>query len=154
MADPYYDLQSLGLAGSRADLTPKTVDCTKKPCLAIYAPKGKGKSGVIDALELVVSKDGTLDRLGQKAIHNQAGPLALVHNMAADSGIDAFVSILFHCGDAHHEGSRPATGKREIPAAARVIAEQFVVYPLVRGHGLRRFVRSEEHTSELQSLMR
>src|SRR3546814_3603940 len=40
-------------------------------------------------------------------------------------------------------GSRPATGKREIPAAARVIAEQFVVYPLVRGHGLRRFVEED-----------
>src|SRR3546814_2485312 len=63
--------------------------------------------------------------------------------MAADSGSDAFVPILFHCGDAHHEGSRPATGKREIPAAARVIAEQFVVYPLVRGHGLRRFVEED-----------
>src|SRR3546814_12520307 len=36
-----------------------------------------------------------------------------------------------------------ATGKREIPAAARVIAEQFVVYPLVRGHGLRRFVEED-----------
>src|SRR3546814_3823721 len=108
MTEPAYHLQSLCLSGFRAYLTPKTFDFTKKPCLAIYAPNGKGKSSVIDALEFVFSKDGTLDRLGQKAIHNQAGPLALVHNMAADSGIDAFVSILFHCGDAHRSEAHPS----------------------------------------------
>src|SRR3546814_13300519 len=91
MTEPAYHLQSLCLSGFRAYLTPKTFDFTKKPCLAIYAPNGKGKSSVIDALEFVFSKDGTLDRLGQKAIHNQAGQLALVHNMAADSGSDAIV---------------------------------------------------------------
>src|SRR3546814_6150794 len=67
----------------------------------------------------------------------------LLHNLAPDSGSDALFSILFHGCKAHHEGSSPATGKREIPSAARVIAEQVVVYPLVRGHGLRRFVEED-----------
>src|SRR3546814_18254713 len=106
MTEPAYHLQSLCLSGFRAYLTPKTFDFTKKPCLAIYAPNGKGKSSVIDALEFVFSKDGTLDRLGQKAILNQAGPLAIVLNMAAASGNAALVSQMFHFGDAQQEGDR------------------------------------------------
>lgn len=45
MADPYF-LQSLGLAGFRAYLQPKTFDFSKKRCLAIFAPNGSGKSRV------------------------------------------------------------------------------------------------------------
>ena len=61
MADPYY-LQSLGLAGFRAYLQPKTFDFSKKRCLAIFAPNGSGKSSVIDALEFMLDAfdlDGT-----------------------------------------------------------------------------------------------
>lgn len=79
MADPYF-LQSLGLSGFRAYLQPKTFDFSKKRCLAIFAPNGSGKSSVIDALEFMFSKDGTLERLGQRTINNQAGPVAMAHN--------------------------------------------------------------------------
>jgi chromosome segregation ATPase len=54
MADPYF-LQSLSLSGFRAYLQPKTFDFSKKRCLAIFAPNGRGKSSIIDALEFMFS---------------------------------------------------------------------------------------------------
>ena len=84
MADPCF-LQSMEVAGFRAFLQPKSFDFSKKRCLAIFAPNGYGKSSVIDALEFMLSKDGTLIRLGQRAVNNQAGPAALAHNLAAGS---------------------------------------------------------------------
>ena len=86
MADPYF-LQLLGLSGFRAYLQPKIFDFSKKRCLAIFAPNGRGKSSVIDALEFMFSTDGTLERLGQRAINNQAGPTALAHNLAEEAKI-------------------------------------------------------------------
>ena len=86
MVDPYF-LRSLGLTGFRAYLQPKTFVFSKKRCLAIFAPNGSGKSSVIDALEFMFSKDGTLERLGQRAINNQAGPVALAHNLADEAQI-------------------------------------------------------------------
>ena len=74
MAEAPYFLPTLGLMGVRAYLHPKMFDFRKKRCLAIFAPNGNGKSSVIDALEFMFSKDGTLERLGQRTINNQAGP--------------------------------------------------------------------------------
>ena len=143
MAEPIYRLHSLTLSGFRAYLVPARFDFSKKPCLAIYAPNGKGKSSVIDALEFVFSKDGTLERLGQKAINNLAGPQALVHNLAADRGVEAAVSISYKCDGEPLNGTRSALGKRDIPVAAQTVASQFLVHPLIRGHGLRRFVEED-----------
>lgn len=61
MADPTL-FHSLTLEGFRAYLQPKTFDLSKKPCLAIFAPNGLGKSSVIDALEFLFSEHGTLER--------------------------------------------------------------------------------------------
>jgi len=143
MADPVYRLHTLALSGFRAYLAPAVFDFSKKPCLAIYAPNGKGKSSVIDALEFVFSKDGTLERLGQKAINNLAGPQALVHNLAADRGIESAVSVSYKCDEELLDGIRLALGKRDIPVAAQTVASRFLVYPLIRGHGLRRFVEED-----------
>lgn len=146
MADPYF-LQSLGLAGFRAYLQPKTFDFRKKRCLAIFAPNGGGKSSVIDALEFMFSKDGTLERLGQRAINNQAGPVALVHNLAEEVKIAPAVTIGVISGKYVTTGSRSATGaKRPIPAVASTMSACFVVPPIIRGHALRTFV--EVHTPE------
>lgn len=146
MADPYF-LQSLGLAGFRAYLQPKTFDFSKKRCLAIFAPNGSGKSSVIDALEFMFSKDGTLERLGQRAINNQAGPVALAHNLAEEAKIAAAVMIGVVSGKVATNGSRPATGaKRPIPAMATTVNACFAVPPIIRGHALRTFV--EIHTPE------
>ncbi len=146
MADPYF-LRSLGLTGFRAYLKPKTFDFSKKRCLAIFAPNGGGKSSVIDALEFMFSKDGTLERLGQRAINNQAGPVALAHNLADEATIALEVMVGIVSGNDVATGRRPATGaKRPIPAIAKTVNAYFVVPPIIRGHALRTFV--EAHTPE------
>uniref|UniRef100_Q07NR3 SMC domain protein n=1 Tax=Rhodopseudomonas palustris (strain BisA53) TaxID=316055 RepID=Q07NR3_RHOP5 len=146
MADPYF-LQSLGLVGFRAYLQPMTFDFSKKRCLAVFAPNGSGKSSVIDALEFVFSKDGTLERLGQRAINNQAGPVALAHNLAEEAKIAPAVTIDVVSGKNVSNGSRSATGaKRPIPAVATTVNACFAVPPIIRGHALRTFV--EIHTPE------
>ncbi|MHC4049207.1 AAA family ATPase [Bradyrhizobium sp. 25ACV] len=146
MTDPYF-LRSLGLAGFRAYLQPKTFDFSKKRCLAIFAPNGSGKSSVIDALEFMFSKDGTLERLGQRTINNQAGPVALAHNMAEEAKTAPAVTIGVVSGKNATNGSRSATGaKRPMPAVAATVNACFAVPPIIRGHALRTFV--EIHTPE------
>ncbi|MGY3614001.1 AAA family ATPase [Bradyrhizobium sp. USDA 10063] len=146
MADPYF-LQFLGLSGFRAYLQPKTFDFSKKRCLAIFAPNGSGKSSVIDALEFMFSKDGTLERLGQRTINNQAGPVALAHNLAEEAKIAPAVTIGIVSGKNATNGSRSATGaKRPMPAVAATVNACFAVPPIIRGHTLRTFV--EIHTPE------
>ena len=146
MADPYY-LQSLELAGFRAYLQPKTFDFRTKRCLAIFAPNGSGKSSVVDALEFMFSKDGTLERLGQRAINNQAGPAALAHNLAEEAKIEPKVTISVVSGKDNANGSRSAAGvKRPIPEVASAMNACFAVLPIIRGHELRSFV--ETHTPE------
>ena len=140
MADPYF-FQSLSLTGFRAYLQPKIFDFSKKRCLAIFAPNGSGKSSVIDALEFMFSKDGTLERLGQRTINNKAGPAALAHNLAEDANIAPAVTIAMIAGKEITSGSRAAAGtKREIPAAATMVHSCFAVSPIIRGHALRTFV--------------
>lgn len=133
-------LKSLGLAGFRAYLTPTAFDFSKKRSLAIFAPNGSGKSSLIDALEFILSKDGTLERLGLKAIHNQAGPTALVHNLSIEKKIEAKVMIEIVAGQFVTEGSRSATGKRTIPDAVNNLNPLFTVPPIIRGYSLREFV--------------
>ena len=146
MVDPYF-LHSLSLAGFRAYLQPKTFDFSRKRCLAIFAPNGNGKSSIIDGLEFMFSKDGTLARLGQRAINNQAGPLALAHNLAEETKIAPTVAISIVSGKNVTSGARPATGtKRTIPGVAATVNDCFTVPPIIRGHGLRTFV--EIHTPE------
>lgn len=140
MPDQYF-LRSLGLTGFRAYLQPKTFDFGKTRCLAIFAPNGGGKSSIIDALEFMFSKDGTLERLGQRTINNQAGPVALAHNLADEAKIAPEVMIGIVSGTDVASGSRPATGvKRPIPAIAATVNACFVVPPIIRGHALRTFV--------------
>jgi len=146
VADPYF-LHSLSLSGFRAFLEPKTFDFSKKRCLAIFAPNGSGKSSVIDALEFILSTDGTLEKLGQRAINNQAGPLALAHNLAEEAKIASTVTIGVVSGKDVTDGSRPAMGsKRPIPVVATTVNAHFTVPPIIRGHALRTFV--EIHTPE------
>ena len=146
MANPYF-LQSLSLAGFRAYLQPQMFDFSKKRCLAIFAPNGYGKSSVIDALEFIFSKDGTLERLGQRAMNNQAGPVALSHNLAEEAKITPTVTIGVISGKDTDSGKRLAAGaKRPIPAIAEAMNACFAVSPIIRGHALRTFV--ENHKPE------
>lgn len=146
MAEPTL-LHSLTLEGFRAYLQPKTFDLSKKPSLAIFAPNGLGKSSVIDALEFLFSEHGTLERLGQRTLNNQAGPPALAHNEAHAAGIAPMVKFTTITGKTKFEGSRAATGNpRPIHPAATEMKAGFVVSPLIRGYTLRTFV--ESHSPE------
>lgn len=147
MVEPPYLMHSLALAGFRAYLQPKTFDFSKKRCLAIFAPNGNGKSSVIDALEFIFSKDGTLDRLGLRTINNQAGFVALAHNLAEEAKIAPGVVISFIKGKDVANGRRAATGvQRPIPAIAATVKGCFTVSPVIRGYALRTFV--ESHSPE------
>ncbi|WP_245416673.1 AAA family ATPase [Pseudochrobactrum asaccharolyticum] len=146
MADPTL-LHSLTLEGFRAYLRSKTFDFSKKPCLAIFAPNGLGKSSVIDALEFLFSDNGTLDRLGQRTLNNQAGPAALAQNGAQTVGIAPVIKFSTNTGKVIADGDRKASGnQRPIHAAAAAMKAGFVVAPIIRGYTLRTFV--EEHKSE------
>ncbi|MEH6693726.1 MAG: AAA family ATPase [Hyphomonas sp.] len=146
MADPTL-LHTLTVEGFRAYLQPKTFDLSKKPCLAIFAPNGLGKSSIIDALEFLFSEHGTLERLGQRTLNNQAGPLALVHNGAQAAGITPAVKFTTITGKTTAEGRRFAGGnQRPIHAAATAMKAGFVVSPIIRGYTLRSFV--ETHSPE------
>ena len=143
MADPSF-LKSLEVAGFRAFLQPKLFDFSKKRCLAIFAPNGYGKSSVIDALEFMLSQDGTLIRLGQRAVHNRAGPAALAHNLAATTNITPSVVIGVVSGKDHACGRRAATGAvRAMPAVATKLNTLCKVSPIIRGHELRKFVEAQ-----------
>lgn len=147
MTEKPYFIQELGLQGFRAYLEPKQFDFSKKRCLALFAPNGSGKSGVIDALEFMFSDDGTLERLGKRAINNQAGTAALEHNLAKDKKIEPNISIAFSKGQGRIEGTRKAgSGKRIRPDCAATVDSCFVVSPIIRGHELRTFV--ENHKPE------
>ena len=147
MPDTPYTLDSLRLSGFRAYLSPKTFGFGTKRCLAVFAPNGKGKSSIIDALEFMFSIDGTLERLGLRTIHNNAGPTALAHNLAGEKGIDSHVRIQFRFGKDKLEALRIATGSnRACPPVADTVRKCFAVSPLIRGYELRRFV--EEETAE------
>jgi len=147
MADDPYILQSLRLSGFRGYLIPKTFDLHTKRCLAVFAPNGSGKSAIVDGLEFMFSEEGTLERLGVRAIYNNAGVTALAHNLAAEKKIDPLVDVCFKRGDRKLEGSRNASGTpRPRPAIADAVQACFTVNPSVRGHALRRFV--EEQTAE------
>jgi energy-coupling factor transporter ATP-binding protein EcfA2 len=147
MADAPYFIQTLGLTGFRAFLQPKTFDFSKKRCLAIFAPNGNGKSSLIDAMEFMFSNDGTLDRLGIRTVNNNAGFVALAHNLAEDAKLAPSVAIGFISGKTVTSGSRSAAGaKRSMPAVAATVNGCFVVSPIIRGHVLRTFV--EAHAPE------
>jgi ABC-type lipoprotein export system ATPase subunit len=152
MADPYF-IQTLTLSGFRAYLQPQTFNFNQKRCLAIFAPNGTGKSSVIDALEFMFSKDGTLERLGLRAVNNQAGLQALVHNLADDLKIASEVTIEVASGRNTAYGSRSATETgRPIPPVATSLKKCFKVSPIIRGYELRSFVEHltpEERYTEI-----
>jgi ABC-type Mn2+/Zn2+ transport system ATPase subunit len=73
MPEPPICIQSITIVGFRAYLHEATFAFSDKPCLALFAPNGKGKSGLVDAVEFLLSETGTIERLGIRATHNQAG---------------------------------------------------------------------------------
>lgn len=151
MADPFV-ITELSISGFRAYLQPQTFDLSAKPCLAVLGPNAAGKSSLADAIEFYLSQGGTLERLGARALNNQAGPLALKHNLADDKGVPCAVSMTFRAGQTQLSGSRNAEGKRTIPPAAETIAAACAVDPIIRGYALRSFVEGESAESRYASV--
>jgi recombinational DNA repair ATPase RecF len=144
MANVPYILDQLLLSGFRAFLGPQRFDFGTKRSLAVFAPNGSGKSSIIDALEFMFSKDGTLKRLGVRAINNQAGVAALAHNMADEKEISPRVEASFKLGNQKLVGSRSTLGDRKRPPVADSVRSCFSVTPLIRGHELRSFVEEQK----------
>jgi ABC-type lipoprotein export system ATPase subunit len=143
MTDEPYFIQKLQLQGFRAFLRPQEFDFRQKRCLALFAPNGKGKSSMIDALEFMFSDDGTLDRLGIRAVNNQAGPSALTHNRAEEKEIVPRVSIDFVHGKEASTAVRAAgSGKRPLPTLVKTVRALLTADPIIRGHSLRTFVET------------
>ena len=141
---PKYQIGKMSLSGFRAYLVKKEFDFGKKPNMAIFAPNGFGKSSFIDGLEFALSAHGTLERLGLKAVNNQAGPSALAHNLASDSQIVPQVEIEFRNGNNIHADIRDASTKtRAMPDNFRKTLEHIKILPIVRGFTLRTFVENQ-----------
>ena len=144
MSDGPYFIQKLQLQGFRAFLQSQEFDFQQKRCLVVFAPNGKGKSSIVDALEIMFSDDGTLERLGIRAVNNHAGPSALAHNLADETKTVPHVLIDFAKGKDVSTAIRPAaSGKRRLPESAKTIGRYFVVDPIMRGHSLRKFVETD-----------
>lgn len=148
-----YRLSSLVLSGFRAYLKPHLFDLSGKPCLAVFAPNGSGKTSIVDSLEFFFSEDGTLERLGLRKVQNQAGPEALPHNLADQEKIPSFVFCQFKRGQEKTDGTRVATGAdREMPAVAATVRSMFKADPLIKGFALRRFVEAETEEQRYESI--
>ncbi|QDH74284.1 AAA family ATPase [Brevundimonas sp. M20] len=152
MGNAPYFLRTLLVQGFRAYLDPKTFDFTTQRSLAVFAPNGHGKSSIVDALEFAFSDDGSLERLGVRAIHNKAGVSALAHHLADDRKIVASVSTAFRRGTEDSEGNRGVAGKRVRAPAATDVQAQFVVAPIIRGHALRSFVEAQTAEQRYESV--
>jgi ABC-type cobalamin transport system ATPase subunit len=144
-------LLSLTLRGFRGYLEPKSFSFVTKKNLAIFAPNGFGKSALVDGVEFVLSKDGTIKRLGLRAVNNQAGPTALAHNLAAEKKMPSEVHVELSQGEITIETTRTITARTR-PEALDNLAGLLNVDPIIRGHELRHFVEHqtpEERYSEV-----
>lgn len=142
---PPFLIRQIALQGFRAYLAPCSFPFDQKLSLAVFAPNGTGKSSMVDGLEFMFSDAGTLDRLGQRAINNNAGPWALAHNLAAEHKIEPKVTVTFSRGQICAEVSRGTGDDRQArPHHATVVKKEFVVDPIIRGHALRHFVEEQK----------
>ena len=132
-------LQSIELAGFRAYLTPQTIELQSRN-LAIFAPNGRGKSSLADAVEFYLIQATTLLKFGEKATGNQAGYTALAHNAAERSGIKPSVTLTFKAPGETFGSPRHPDGKMPRTDAGNRVAAHHRVDPVVRGHALRGFV--------------
>lgn len=142
MADPIV-IRELSLSGFRAYLETQTFDFSSKPCLAVYGPNAMGKSSLVDGVEFYLSDTGTLERLGARTANNQAGPIALKHNLAEEKGASCSVSMTFSAGKTLLSGARSGDGRRPITPAAQTVGAACAVDPIIRGYALRTFVEGE-----------
>ena len=132
-------LHGIELAGFRAYLAQQTIELQSKN-LAIFAPNGRGKSSLADAIEFYLAPTTTLPRFGDKAVGNQAGYTAMAHSAAEGAGIKPSVVMNFRAGREAFGSARHPDGKMPRTEAGNRVAAQLRVHAVVRGHELRGFV--------------
>ena len=135
-------IDELKLAGFRAYLKPQTFKLYSRKngplSLAVFAPNGKGKSSMVDALEYYFRKDGSLKRLGKRSTANKAGMGAVRHVDAERLGVETSVSVQFRQGNDEFGGPRMFSSPLT-DSAKRVLSHVRVSF-VIRGYELRRFV--------------
>lgn len=136
-------LQSIQLQGFRAYLARQEFDLRPGKSLAVFAPNAKGKSSLIDAVEVFFSETGSLERLGTRRSGTHAGPDALEHVHAERDKIVPSVRLEFKTpsgveGD-ERKIIRPAVPRPKV--ATRILRDCKHDF-IVRGHDLRRFVEA------------
>lgn len=138
-------LQAITLQGFRAYLAQQVFDLRPGKSLAVLAPNAKGKSSLVDAIEVFFSETGSLVRLGAKKSDTKAGPEALEHVLAEKRKIVPSIKLAFRDAPAA-EYSEERLVKRPPAARPRIATDiwsgckhDFVV----RGHELRAFVETQ-----------
>lgn len=137
-------ISQIRLLGFRAYLQeqkiPLSVSNTARS-LALFAPNGKGKSSLVDAIEYFFSIDGTLKRLGKRASGGQAGPQALAHVECEKHKIIPSVELEFRTDSGRASGIRTLAGSETaLPKVARNVLDLTKLEFIIRGFELRRFV--------------
>jgi energy-coupling factor transporter ATP-binding protein EcfA2 len=138
-------LQAITLQGFRAYLAQQAFDLRPGKSLAVFAPNAKGKSSLVDAIEVFFSETGSIVRLGAKKSDTKAGPEALEHVLAEKKKIAPSIQLVFRDPPAAEYGEERQV--KRPPAARPKIAtdiwngckHDFVV----RGHELRAFVETQ-----------
>lgn len=138
-------LQAITLQGFRAYLAQQTFDLRPGKSLAVFAPNAKGKSSLVDAIEVFFSETGSVVRLGAKKSDTKAGPEALEHVLAAKKKIVPSIQLVFRNPPAAEYGEerqvkRPPAPR---PSIATDIWNGCKHDFVVRGHELRAFVESQ-----------
>ena len=134
-------LHIVEVAAFRAYLAPQTIELQSRN-LAVFAPNGRGKSSLADAIEFYLTQATTLPKFGEKATGNQAGYTALAHNAAEKSGIRPSVTLIFKSAGETFGSPRHPDGKMLRTGDGDRVAAHHRVDPVVRGHALRGFVES------------
>lgn len=138
-------IRHISLQGFRAYLKPRQYNLAQgnKPrSLALFAENGHGKSSLADGFEFYLSKNGTVEQLGENATTAKGGIAALRHVDAENSSIEPFVSICFKLAGTDFNEPRKVGG--DTPAAVSAIQARILVDPVIRGRQLRQFVEQGE----------
>lgn len=149
-------LQSIQLQGFRAYLARQQFNLRPGKSLAVFAPNAKGKSSLVDAIEVFFSATGSLKKLGERKSGTQAGPEALEHVHAKAKKIEPSIRLDFRTPPAAEVGeerrvTRPPAG---IPKVASDILKDCKHDFIVRGHELRAFVEAQTPEDRYQEVSR
>lgn len=136
-------IKKITLSGFRAYLYEQDIDLPSGSSLVIYAPNGKGKSSLVDAIEFLFSGEGIVRRLGKSKSGTQAGKEALTHHDAKKLKITPFVQADFQSLPNLPQFKRLAEKPEQLPVEVVNLLSSVKVDFIIRGFELRKFVEAE-----------